>query len=163
MLIAVAVTGAGLAATGELWSQSRQREREQELLFAGNQFRQAIERYYQRTPGAVKRYPAKLEDLLLDRRYPTVQRYLRRIYLDPMTGKRDWGLVEAPGGGIMGVHSLSGKTPIKISGFLARDRQFEGAASYRDWKFVYDPLPAPGAQPPRAAAPAPPAPAVPGR
>jgi type II secretory pathway pseudopilin PulG len=57
-LLAVAVIGAGLAATSELWSQSRQREQEQELLFVGNQLRQAIALYDQRTPGAAQRYPA---------------------------------------------------------------------------------------------------------
>src|SRR5262249_9242669 len=90
MLAAVAVIGIGLAAAGEVWSQARQREREQELLFAGNQFRQAIALYERRTPGGARRYPEKLADLLLDKRYPVVQRYLRRIYADPMTGKAEW-------------------------------------------------------------------------
>ena len=30
-----------------------------------------------------------------------------RHYIDPITGKRDWGLVIAPEGGFMGMHSLS--------------------------------------------------------
>ena len=36
VLLAVAVIGVGLAATSELWSQSRQPEQEQELLFLGD-------------------------------------------------------------------------------------------------------------------------------
>lgn len=139
MLVAVAVIGVGLAATGIVWSQSRQREREQELLFIGNQFRQAIALYYQRTPGAVKRYPAKLEDLLEDKRYPNPQRYLRKIYVDPMTGRPEWGHVEAPDGGVMGVYSLSKAAPIKSGGFAARDQAFEGAATYSEWRFFYAP------------------------
>lgn len=138
VLLAVAVIGIGLAATGKIWSQARQREQEQELLFVGNQFRQAIALYYQRTPGAAPRYPAELEDLLQDKRYPGTQRYLRKLYADPMTGKPEWGLVTAPGGGIMGVYSLSGMTPIKTSGFWERDRTFEGANHYSDWKFFYE-------------------------
>jgi type II secretory pathway pseudopilin PulG len=138
-LIAVAVIGVWLAATSEIWSQSRQRSREQELLFVGGEFRQAIALYYQRTPGAAKQYPAKLDDLLLDKRYPTVQRYLRKLYPDPMTGKAEWGLVPAPGGGVMGVYSLSGLTPIKTSGFSGPDRAFEGAVHYSDWRFLYEP------------------------
>jgi type II secretory pathway pseudopilin PulG len=139
MLIAVAVIGVGLAATSEIWSQSRQREREQELLFVGDQFRQAIALYYQRTPGAAKQYPAKLEDLLQDKRYLNTQRYLRKPYADPMTGKTEWGLVTAPGGGIMGVYSLSNASPIKRGGFRQRDRTFEGATTYHEWRFFYEP------------------------
>jgi hypothetical protein len=62
-----------------------------------------------------------------------------------MTGKAEWGLVtiKAPDGDrIMGVYSLSGATPFKTSGFLDRDRTFEGANHFSDWKFFYEPLPA---------------------
>jgi type II secretory pathway pseudopilin PulG len=142
MLLAVAVIGFGLAATGEVWVQSSQREKEKELLFVGNQYRKAITLYYERTPGAVKRYPEKLEDLLLDNRQVSVQRYLRKIYVDPLTGKAEWGLItikQAGGEGIMGVYSKSGLTPIKTSGFLARDKTLEGANHFSDWKFFHEP------------------------
>jgi hypothetical protein len=129
-LLLVAVTGAGLVSAVELWSHARQREKEAELLWIGEQFRQAIGLYYQRSPGAIKRYPEKLEDLLEDKRHLTIARYLRRVYVDPMTGKAEWGLVKAPGGGIMGVHSLSRVEPI---------RRFEGAESYLNWRFTYVP------------------------
>jgi type II secretory pathway pseudopilin PulG len=138
MLLAVAVIGLGLATTGEVWVQSSQREKERELLFVGNQYRKAITLYYDRTPGSVKRYPKKLEDLLLDNRQVSVQRYLRKLYADPMTGKVEWEMVKAPDGGIMGVYSKSGLTPIKTSGFLARDRTLEGANHFSDWKFFYE-------------------------
>lgn len=139
MLLAAAVLGVGLAATGIISSQSRQREREEELLFVGNQFRRAIALYYLRTPGAIRRYPRKLEDLLEDRRYANKPRYLRKIYLDPMTGKPDWGLINAPDGAIMGVHSLSKAVPIKSGAFAARDQAFQGAGDYSGWKFFYAP------------------------
>lgn len=139
VLVAVTIVGVILATTGEVWSQSRQREKEQELLFVGDQFRQAIALYYQRTPGAGKRYPERLEDLLEDKRYLTNQRYLRKIFRDPMTGKPDWGLVLAPEGGIMGVHSLAGARPIKQGNFRERDQTFAGANIYSEWRFVYEP------------------------
>ena len=107
ILFVVAVTGLGFAGLGEAWSRTRQREKEAELLWIGNQFRQAIGFYYERSPGATKRYPDKLEDLLEDKRFVTTQRYLRHIYADPITGKPDWDFVSAPGGGIMGVKSRS--------------------------------------------------------
>jgi type II secretory pathway pseudopilin PulG len=145
LLIAVAVGGAVLASIGELTSHAQQREKESELLFVGQQYREAIRAYYERSPGGAKRYPKKLEDLLADSRYPTAQGYLRRPYPDPITGKPDWGLVEAPGGGIMGVYSPSEAPPIKTGGFSKRDESFSDAARYADWKFFYAPaaLPSP--------------------
>jgi type II secretory pathway pseudopilin PulG len=135
-LLLVAVLGAGVAAYGEIASHAAQREKEQELLFVGNQFRQAIGAYYERSAG---QYPLKLEDLLEDKRYPMPQRYLRRLYADPMTGTAQWGLIDAPGGGIMGVYSLSGARPLKSAGFATRDIAFTGAARHSDWHFVYNP------------------------
>jgi type II secretory pathway pseudopilin PulG len=138
-LILIAVLGAGMAAYGEIASHAAQREKEQQLLFVGNQFRQAIGAYYERTPGAVKRFPQTLEELLQDKRHPLPQRHLRRMYADPMTGKPQWGLIDAPGGGVMGVYSLSEAQPIKSGGFAARDGAFEDAARYSDWRFSYSP------------------------
>lgn len=51
LLIFIAIMGVGLAATGEVWYMTMKREKEQELLFAGDQFRNALTRYYYRTPG----------------------------------------------------------------------------------------------------------------
>lgn len=137
LLLAVALLGAGLAATGSLWSAQAQRERESELLFAGDQIRQAIKRYYEEAPlGQPNRFPQRLDDLLLDRRWPTLRRHLRRVYLDPATGA-DWALVPAPGGGILGVHSRSTAVPFRRTGFGRLDAGFEDAATLADWRFVY--------------------------
>ena len=134
-LIAVAVMGAGLAAYGELASHEAQREKEAELLFRGEQFRDAIASYYKKE----QRYPQKLEDLLEDKRYPMPVRHLRRVYRDPITGDTDWGLVEAPGGGVMGVFSRSEEMPLKTGNFSFRNQEFADAARYADWKFAYSP------------------------
>lgn len=104
-LLLVAVSGAALASFAGAWSHAREREKQAELRWVGGQFRQAIGLYYQRSPGTAKRYPERLEDLLEDKRFLTTQRYLRRIYPDPTTGKAQWAFVTAPGGGIKGVRS----------------------------------------------------------
>ena len=129
--------GGGLAAYGEMASHARQREKEAELIWIGNQFREAIGLYYQRSPGAVKRYPEKLEDLLDDRRFLARQRYLRRIYADPMSGKAEWGLVQAPEGGIKGVYRLAKDSPIKPRqpGY----EPFPDALGYSGLRFEYEP------------------------
>ncbi len=139
ILFAIAIAGVVLAKAGLNWSQSAQREKEKELLFVGTEYRKAIMLYYERTPGTVKKYPAKLEDLLQDTRYVTPVRYLRKLYRDPISNQAEWGLDMAPGGGIMGVHSLSTAAPIKTSGFAYADASFEGAGKYADWVFSYAP------------------------
>ena len=139
VLFAVAFMGVVLAAAGETWQSVRQREREVELLFVGNAFRHAIGGYYDGTPGPAKRFPRSLEELLKDPRYLATRRYLRKIYVDPVTGKSEWGLVKAPDGGIIGVHSLSAAAPIKRENFPAGLEAFAAAKQYADWKFVYAP------------------------
>ena len=139
ILFVIAITGIMLARTGIDWSQAGQREKERQLLFIGSQFRQAIALYYERTPGAVKHYPDKLEGLLTDERYVTPQHYLRKLYRDPITNLPQWGVIAAPEGGIMGVHSQSDATPIKNANFGYSNESFEGATKYSDWVFVYRP------------------------
>jgi hypothetical protein len=138
VLFIVAILLGGLAMVGEMWETAAKREREADLLFVGNQYRRAIARFYEGTPGGVKRYPRTLEELLKDPRQPGTQRFLRRLYPDPFGGA-EWGIVKAPDGGVAGVYSLSEEKPLKIANFKLRDAGFDGAQRYADWKFVYSP------------------------
>jgi type II secretory pathway pseudopilin PulG len=70
LLIAVALVGVMLVSVATFWHQALQRENERQLLFVGNQFRQAIAAYYENSPGPVKQFPKKLEDLIADQRTP---------------------------------------------------------------------------------------------
>lgn len=149
VLLIVAFLGLMLASAGEIWRTSALREKEAELLFVGNQFRQAIASYQRASSGA-QELPRTLDDLLEDRRLITVRRHLRQIYPDPMTGKPDWVLVKA-GDRIMGVHSRSDGRPFKVAGFDEADADFENASSYREWRFVQAAT-AGASQPPQAAA-----------
>lgn len=136
VLVLVAMMGVALAGAGQVWQTQLRRERERELLFVGQQFRAALNRYARQTAGQARRAPLRLEELLQDPRFPGVRRHLRRIYLDPVTGGAEWGLIKGPGGEIYGVHSLSGEEPFKKSGFALADRSFEGATKYSDWVFM---------------------------
>ncbi len=140
ILIVVAMMGTALAGLGQYWGQIGKREREQELLFVGNQFRTALELYYRHSPGT-DRYPQVLTDLLKDPRVPDTQRYLRRLYPDPITGKAEWGLLKGTDGGIVGVYSLSEHEPLKKHGFTLANRSFEGSEKYSDWVFKNPALP----------------------
>jgi len=140
LLFMVTVLAIGLSVTGVVWHTAVQREREQELLFVGGQFRNAIASYYNAVPvAALRRYPATLTDLIKDPRFPNTRRHLRRIYVDPMAGKPEWGLVRGIDGGVIGVYSLSEKEPIRISFPSGPNKEFSGKKRYADWKFIYLP------------------------
>ncbi|HEX8988374.1 MAG TPA: type II secretion system protein [Rhodocyclaceae bacterium] len=137
VLIVVAVMGAGLAAAATFWHQAQRRAMEEELLFVGLQYRHAIARYYNASPAHA--YPPSIAALLRDDRMPGMARYLRRPYLDPMTNSDTWGVVLAPGGGIMGVFSLAKGRPIKQANFPAELDWPGQRPSYADWQFMYVP------------------------
>ena len=139
VMVLVVLMGIALAAAGQVWHTFQQREKEQELLFVGHQFRLALKRYADHTPGKTRRAPLQLEELLQDPRHPSIQRYLRKIYPDPLTGKPEWGLITGPGGEIYGVHSLSDGEPLKKGHFELADRSFEGSMKYSDWVFMHSP------------------------
>jgi hypothetical protein len=101
--------GIVLAITGLVWHTQMLRKKGRELFFAGEKFPRAIGAYHDRSPGG-KKWPDRLEDLLQDSRFPTTQRYLRRLYVDPMNGGADWGLMQGPEGEIVGVYSRSDET-----------------------------------------------------
>lgn len=62
-----------------------QRDKEQLLIDRGEQYKRAIQEYFVQ----FKKYPSKIEDL----ENTNNQRFLRRRYIDPMTGKDDWRLI----------------------------------------------------------------------
>jgi hypothetical protein len=134
LLLFIAITGVGLSVAGMSWQYQVRAEKEKQLLFVGAEFRNAINSYYASTPDAAKVYPASLNDLLLDKRMPNIKRHLRKIYLDPMTGKADWGAVIQQGR-IVGIYSHSNLAPYKQKGFNVVDAKLAGAKSYRDWIF----------------------------
>jgi len=153
LLIALALSGIELMAAVDSWTLIRQRDREQQLLFVGTQYREAIRRYWFAAPSGTSRVlPRSLDVLLEDDRYTQPVRHLRRLYPDPITGSRDWGLVR-DGDGILGVYSPSEALPVKQAGFGPAYESFNGTSRYRDWVFAFSvprrpgslPTPAPGA------------------
>ena len=123
LLIGVVIFGIASVGAARLLASTERAEREAELLFVGHQFRDAIGSYVQAQPRPAQ-YPMTLEDLLLDKRFPAPRRHLRRVFVDPVTGKSEWGLVRAPEGGIMGVYSLSEREPLKRANFEPEDADF---------------------------------------
>ncbi len=77
LLVAVAVMLTLMTVAMPVWRQQQKREREEELLFRLKQYAHALALYQRRLPGAA---PANLDDLVKER-------FLRRKYKDPITGK----------------------------------------------------------------------------
>lgn len=135
------VTLVGLALTGAstVWQVQQQRYKEQQLLQIGKQYRDAIRSYYQASPGGHWEYPRKLSDLLLDPRYPTIKRHIRKLWRDPMTRNSNWGLVLDAQGGIAGIYSRAQGKPVTQPdlSFGEQVGRTTKAKSYADWKFMY--------------------------
>lgn len=77
VLVGATLVGVGLTAAVTLWSRIVQRDREAELLFRGEAVVRALERFQQDRPGTL---PETLDELVEGK-------YLRRAWLDPMTGR----------------------------------------------------------------------------
>jgi type II secretory pathway pseudopilin PulG len=139
VMFLVAVTALAAVRALENSVQSERREKEAELLWRGMAYRNAIKQYYENSPGTGKVFPAKLEDLLYEKRLVRPTRPLRKLYLDPMT-EGAWGEVKDEKGLVIGVYSLSQVKPIKQASFPADLAALNGAQRYSDWKFVYQPI-----------------------
>ena len=139
VLFVVVLIGLALSGASVIWQFQVQRQKEQQLMFIGHQYTNAIASYYHAAPGGVKHYPKTIAELLRDPRYPNVKRHLRKPWLDPFTMKSDWVLIRTKQGGIAGVSSLASGTPIKQAGFgnETLDLLLGGKTSYQQWRFIY--------------------------
>jgi hypothetical protein len=137
LLFLLAVVAAVNAASLRIGTTLQRSVAEQELLDKGLGFTRAFESYARATPAGGNPYPLELQDLLRDPRYPDkLVRHLRRIEVDPMTGRADWGVkrqLSKPG--IIGVHSQSDQASLRRD-LQAPFRDFNDETYYRDWLFV---------------------------
>jgi type II secretory pathway pseudopilin PulG len=131
LLIGMAVSAVWMGSLLPSWHQQAVREREAELIFRGEQYARAIA-LYRRKNGTL---PPNIDVLVS-------QHYLRRKYLDPITGKDFMplggvqtipatGPASAPGasivqGGITGVRSTSNDVSIKV---------YFNQTTYSQWPF----------------------------
>jgi type II secretory pathway pseudopilin PulG len=137
LLLVLALGGIALMAAADVWRIARQRQREVQLLFVGDQYRRAIQRYYYGgAAGGGRMLPESLEALLDDERSPVPMHHLRRLYPDPITGSSEWGLLRT-GDRISGVYSLSEAEPLKKAGFPKPYEFFVDQTSYQGWVFAF--------------------------
>ena len=159
LLAIIAIAGIGMAGVGVIWHKDAQREREKELLFIGEQYRSAIASYYKDGPTGLKQFPASLNDLVLDKRFASPKRHIRKLYKDPFynsanpkkntsetfslnsndsTENAQWGLVTQQSR-ITGIHSLSTIEPVKKAGFSVQNTAFSDVSQYSEWIFNFAP------------------------
>ncbi len=143
LMMAVFALSLGLLIVVPAWQTEVKREKEEELIFRGRQYAEAVRLYVLKNPG---RFPASLQELL-------DKKCLRKLYRDPMTESGDWNLVLSPpassaaAGGespvyivpekalssvrqpmILGVVSSSTKASVKI---------YNDQETYDKWLFYY--------------------------
>lgn len=90
LLVFLSILVIGLLVAVPVWQTQLQRENEEELIFRGNQYVEAIRLFEKKNPGT---FPKNIEDLI-------EKRCLRRHFRDPMTKDGKWYIVtrsQAPG------------------------------------------------------------------
>jgi len=83
LMIAVFVLSIGLLVAIPVWQTQIQREKEEELIFRGKQFVEAIRLYQIKYPG---RFPENLEDLFENK-------CLRKLYMDAIAEHGEWNVI----------------------------------------------------------------------
>lgn len=137
MVFFVAMLGLVGAATLKVDTLLRRAAAEQDLLEIGAEFSEALRSYAAATPRGYPTAPPTLQDLLKDPRFPGTRRHLRKIFVDPVTGKDEWGIVyQGDKVGVLAVYSLSQAQPLKLANFDARFLNFENKEHLSEWKFT---------------------------
>ena len=162
LIVFVAILGMVGAATLKVDGLLRRAAAEQELLEIGAVYSAALRSYAAATPRGMTPVPPTLQDLLKDPRFPGTRRHLRKIFVDPVTGKAEWGIVYlGDKTGVLAIHSLSQARPLKVANFDARFPGFENREHLSEWKFsAAEGRPAAPGGPPAEPAPIP-RPAIP--
>jgi type II secretory pathway pseudopilin PulG len=87
LMMAVFVITLGLLVAVPVWQTELQREKEEELIFRGKQYAEAVRVYVQKNPG---RYPASLKELL-------DKKCIRKLYRDPLGPGGQWNVILTTG------------------------------------------------------------------
>ena len=156
LLVSLVVMGVLMSMLLPIWSQAAQREREAELVFRGEQYARSIELYQRRFAGA---FPPDVDSLV-------EQRFLRRVYKDPMTEDGEFQILyQAQGAAVVGAPATAAR-PGQVIGqptWVARPpngqrttsgprggvigvvskstdqslRIYNGGSTYSEWLFVH--------------------------
>lgn len=85
-MMAVFTLSLGFLIALPVWQTEIQREKEEELIFRGGQYVEAVRLFVQKNPG---RYPASFKELL-------EKKFIRRLYKDPFAKDGQWNVILLP-------------------------------------------------------------------
>ncbi|WP_426452934.1 type II secretion system protein [Acinetobacter sp. KB005] len=116
-----------------VYSKIKKTEAEQELFRIAIAYCKAINMFYTNPPDGVLTYPAEINFLLKDPRYTKDVRYLRNLFLDPITNK-DFIYIYNKNKEIVGFYSSSQSQIIRKK-LPDQFYYLNGAKKYSDLKF----------------------------
>ncbi len=83
LLVAISIMSIALLVAVPVWKTQIQREKEEELIFRGKQYVEAVRIYQMKNPG---RFPKTLDELL-------EEKCIRKLFKDPITKGGDWNII----------------------------------------------------------------------
>ena len=83
LLFALFVMSIGLLVAVPVWETQIQREKEEELIFRGKQYVEAIRLFQTKNPGS---FPKTFDELV-------EEKCIRKLYADPMTEEGEWNII----------------------------------------------------------------------
>lgn len=101
LMMVVLVMSLALLTALPVWQTELQREKEEELIFRGKQYVEAVRLYQLKNPG---RFPSGLKEL-------EEKKYIRKLYPEPMTEAGTWNLVLAVEGFTASIPQGAGQAP----------------------------------------------------
>jgi len=103
LMLMVTVIAIGRMVAVPVWETQIRREKEEELIFRGNQYVEAVRVFQLKNPGS---FPKSLDELI-------EERYLRRPFRDPMTPEGEWNIIlrQEGTGTTRGPQSLGSMSP----------------------------------------------------
>jgi type II secretory pathway pseudopilin PulG len=118
LLFVITAMGIGLLVAVPVWQTQIQREREEELIFRGKQYVEAVRIFQLKKPGT---FPKTLEELVKEK-------CLRRPFKDPMNPAGDWNIILVPEGGPGGGTRRGAEGSIMPTGGSIRRGRGQGQA-----------------------------------
>lgn len=87
-MMVIFVMSIGLLVAVPIWKTQLQREKEEELIFRGKQYVEAIRLFQTKYPGS---FPKSLDELM-------EKKCIRRLYKDPISENGEWNIILPSGG-----------------------------------------------------------------